>query len=37
MERFLRNGFGHGLHLCPISPKDNDTGAFHDGIDLVHK
>ena len=27
MARFLRNSFGHGLRLCPILPKDNDTGV----------
>jgi len=32
MERFLRNGFGHGLRLCPIPPKDNDTGVAHIGF-----
>jgi len=21
MERFLRNGSGHGQHLCPIPPR----------------
>jgi len=28
MERFLRNGFSHGRRLCPIPPKDKDTGVM---------
>jgi hypothetical protein len=37
MERFLRNGFGHGLRLCPILPKDKDTGVmvFHRQASMV--
>jgi hypothetical protein len=37
MQRFLRNGFGHGLRLCPILPKDNETGVmvFHRQAPIV--
>src|SRR5262245_40916708 len=28
MERFQRNGCGHGLRLCPIPSKDNNTGVM---------
>src|SRR5262245_27443195 len=37
MERFLRNGCGHRLCLCPIPSKDNDTGVmvYHQQASIV--